>query len=542
LLLVALAWLTTESRADSFASCPGDKPSRDFGGLCYEPCKPGFVGVGPVCHRVKELRDGSCGDGEEKDGALCYPKCKAGYKGVGPVCWQSCLGGFRDDGAFCAKPSSYGRGAGYPWKFGDKLGSLSAAKKRCKKAHEQGCEKEGAIYYPKCKQGFSAVGCCTCSPKCEGGMQDIGVSCAKQSYGRTAGTDPESYGRGVGVPLTSCSTSDISRSVGNDHTKTPFFLVLASDPQLSWYSGSGSGCSGCALPLGECQDQACRFRNAFKTNDHQLAAINAITSLTWPAAAAKVPPPRGVILNGDLTSYGQPEEWDWFMSYYVKRLKWPGYYGLGNHDYANNVGDCKGETIDGNWCAKNSIQWMRSTVSCGRSTPFPAGRVTGYHDKSMSYAWDIGPYHFVQLQNYPLFPTDEKHPDKPTTSGVPGIGSSFTWLAEDVKKATAAGQHIIINMHDFGEHMKQDNDQFATAIMDSNVRAIFAGHIHHDLGEVSSISVGTRSVKVFRTGSSVYQRFLLVEFADGLLRVGKIDSSDGVPKLLGAHPVQEVRF
>jgi hypothetical protein len=37
-------------------------------------------------------------------------------------------------------------------------------------------------------------------------------------------------------------------------------------------------------------------------------------------------------------------------------------------------------------------------------------------------------------------------------------------------------------------------------------------------------------------------RFLLVEFADGLLRVGKIDSSDGVPKLLGAHPVQEVRF
>ena len=28
-----------------------------------------------------------CKDGKEKDGALCFDQCKEGYSGVGPVCW-----------------------------------------------------------------------------------------------------------------------------------------------------------------------------------------------------------------------------------------------------------------------------------------------------------------------------------------------------------------------------------------------------------------------------------------------------------------------
>jgi len=131
--------------------------------------------------------DPKCEPKWEKDGALCYPKCKEGYKGVGPVCWQSCAAGFRDDGAHCAKPEPYGRGAGYPWKAGDKPFSLDDARKRCNKDHPQGCEKHGAIIYPKCREGFHATGCCVCSPNCPQGQTDIGVSCAKKSYGRGAG-------------------------------------------------------------------------------------------------------------------------------------------------------------------------------------------------------------------------------------------------------------------------------------------------------------------------------------------------------------------
>lgn len=129
----------------------------------------------------------SCHSGTEKDGLLCYPKCKSGFFGVGPVCWQKCPSGFRDDGGHCAKPGSYGRGFGYPWKFGDGL-NLNGAKRRCEAANRQGCQKSGEIMYPKCKKGFKPFGCCVCSPICPSGMLDIGVSCQKQSYGRTAGT------------------------------------------------------------------------------------------------------------------------------------------------------------------------------------------------------------------------------------------------------------------------------------------------------------------------------------------------------------------
>jgi hypothetical protein len=43
---------------------------------------------------------------ESDGGLLCYPKCKPGYTGHAFLCWQDgCPTGFRDDGAFCAKPA-----------------------------------------------------------------------------------------------------------------------------------------------------------------------------------------------------------------------------------------------------------------------------------------------------------------------------------------------------------------------------------------------------------------------------------------------------
>jgi hypothetical protein len=131
-----------------------------------------------------------CSTDYEKDAGLCYKKCPAGYKGVGPVCWQSCPDGWRDDGGFCAKPEPYGRGGGYPWKFGDSLDD-SGMRSRCESDHGAGnCEKDGAIYYPKCKANFHKVGCCICSPDCPSGMPDIGVSCTKNTSTRGAGTVP----------------------------------------------------------------------------------------------------------------------------------------------------------------------------------------------------------------------------------------------------------------------------------------------------------------------------------------------------------------
>jgi hypothetical protein len=77
----------------------------------------------------------------------------------------------RDDGAFCAKGKEYGRGAG------------KMNKKNC----GSNCEKNAGLWYKPCREGYKNFGCCICSPKCPSGMTDIGVSCAKASYGRTAG-------------------------------------------------------------------------------------------------------------------------------------------------------------------------------------------------------------------------------------------------------------------------------------------------------------------------------------------------------------------
>ena len=130
----------------------------------------------------------TCNNGTQKDGLLCYPTCRAGFTGTGPVCWQNCPAGYTNTGADCLKPGPYGRGSGYPWKFGDALND-NGMTQRCEADHGRGnCEKNGAMMYPRCRAGFHNVGCCTCSPDCPAGMPDVGVSCQKQSYGRTAGT------------------------------------------------------------------------------------------------------------------------------------------------------------------------------------------------------------------------------------------------------------------------------------------------------------------------------------------------------------------
>lgn len=62
----------------------------------------------------------TCPAGKEKIGLLCYSKCPAGFSRFGFDCHQNCPSGFSDQGLFC-RLLEYGRGAGYPWKFGDGL-------------------------------------------------------------------------------------------------------------------------------------------------------------------------------------------------------------------------------------------------------------------------------------------------------------------------------------------------------------------------------------------------------------------------------------
>lgn len=126
----------------------------------------------------------ACKPGYDRIGLLCYKKCGKNMKRFGFDCHSVCPKGFRNDGLFCRK-AEYGRGAGFPWKFGDGLND-KGMKKRCEAKHGRGkCEKNGAIFYPKCKSGYKNVGCCICRPnrpncKALGLKNGIDLSCAKK--------------------------------------------------------------------------------------------------------------------------------------------------------------------------------------------------------------------------------------------------------------------------------------------------------------------------------------------------------------------------
>ncbi|MEM1009539.1 MAG: hypothetical protein AAGJ35_11090, partial [Myxococcota bacterium] len=178
--------------------------------------------------------------GRQKNGALCYPWCRKGYVGVGPVCWRSCPPNFTDTGAHCLKPAPYGRGAGYPWKFGDGFNDRGMFR-RCERRHGRGrCEKHGLIVYPKCKAGFHPVGCCICSPNCPRG-RDIGVSCEKPSYGR-----------GVGVPMSCRAHEEQGGALCYPRCRKGFYGVGPVCWQSCPSTQPANCAAGCAVHAGQC--------------------------------------------------------------------------------------------------------------------------------------------------------------------------------------------------------------------------------------------------------------------------------------------------
>lgn len=168
LSLTVLLWLSPASaRLDAQTPSPTD--------FCWQTTYGRGVGEVPE----------SCASGQERIGLLCYDQCPAGTKRAGLDCHSECPEGFRDDGLFC-RMAEYGRGAGYPWKIGDPALNYDHARARCEQDHGAGnCEQDGLIWYPRCRPGYTAVGCCICrpaAPNCAalGLNAGIDLSCAKR--------------------------------------------------------------------------------------------------------------------------------------------------------------------------------------------------------------------------------------------------------------------------------------------------------------------------------------------------------------------------
>ncbi|ETV64789.1 hypothetical protein H257_18388 [Aphanomyces astaci] len=122
-----------------------------------------------ACLRARRSLDGEepqlCDADQDYLGSSCYDKCPSGTTRVGYGCVSNCPPEFTDKGRTCLKKGEYSRGVGYPWKFGDTFFDSTGMFQRCENDYGEGnCEWYGAVVYPKCSPGFTAVECCDCHP------------------------------------------------------------------------------------------------------------------------------------------------------------------------------------------------------------------------------------------------------------------------------------------------------------------------------------------------------------------------------------------
>eukprot|EP00927_Polykrikos_kofoidii_P064389 TRINITY_DN5957_c0_g4_i1.p1 TRINITY_DN5957_c0_g4~~TRINITY_DN5957_c0_g4_i1.p1 ORF type:complete len:555 (+),score=62.70 TRINITY_DN5957_c0_g4_i1:64-1665(+) len=123
----------------------------------------------------------TCARGFGKHGSLCFEQCPPGSERTwasGFSCMTKCPKGWSDEAWHC-RNGEYTRGVGYSYWNRD----------ACPRENPHGCEWHGSTYYPKCKSGYEAVGCCICRPmsfKCK----DFGdfayqtdISCGKSVRG-----------------------------------------------------------------------------------------------------------------------------------------------------------------------------------------------------------------------------------------------------------------------------------------------------------------------------------------------------------------------
>jgi len=299
-------------------------------------------------------------------------------------------------------------------------------------------------------------------------------------------------------------------------------MVFASDPQYPWTEKSDSGEPESAADFEE--------RSKWLV-DSQFASIADFRRKH--GTPSQVP----LMINGDMTAFGH----GWQRSYINSALK--NYfgddylYGLGNHDYQNNVDDCFS-----NSCAAGSIVEFKEH-HLGKvdeiDLDITGGALGRLYLGSLAYSKNIGEVHMVQLNNEPTYRARISHALNPTTFE---ITSSLDWLEKDLHTAWVQGYAIIIiNMHkpsDMQGGWEQEK-RFRDMIARYEVTAIFAGHYHSDGGDTYSLN----GVPMFISGSASQETYLIASFSEDRkqLRVDLVESNDWQNRqLVRTVPVKSV--
>lgn len=292
--------------------------------------------------------------------------------------------------------------------------------------------------------------------------------------------------------------------VENDGSTSNFSMVTISDPQLFWTENYLDDDLNEALSI--------------KFNNFTVDVVNDIVRSTPDANW------QGIIVNGDLTAFGHGNELQAYEDF-INQFSLPIYPGLGNHDYANNVDNC-----GDNGCATDMVRYLIDQVK--NQVPYSTLKRFDYVRQnhpgpgedvfkgSMSYSWNVGKVHFVQLNNYPEYKASWESSNGDNGS-IMRIKDSMKWLRDDLSRAIHedGAETIILNMHDYGDHWApSNNSEFRDILANYPVTAIFAGHTHETSG--ASIS----GVPVYRTGASHKAEFTLLNFSNEQMHVTVYDA------------------
>ena len=281
------------------------------------------------------------------------------------------------------------------------------------------------------------------------------------------------------------------RSAAQNH----FYVIFSSDPQYPW--------------SGTKKDEAEKIKDSKAEISAQYKSMTKL-ALDMDTCNPRIEV-KSVIVNGDLTAFGHGSELSEYKNLLAQNLHLPSYLGLGNHDYANNVNDC-----ENNGCASQMVQYMYGLIKDMKDVNYDFSESSYYqfpelrtdYTGSLSYSYNIGKIHFVQLQNYPTYRNHWNHWNTgKARRDFYSITSSMQWLKNDLAIARNNGNIIIVNMHDYGDHFKNDTE-FTRIITTYGVSAVFSGHIHSSCGYVGNIG----SIPHFRSGSSTYFDYLLAKF------------------------------
>jgi cytolysin (calcineurin-like family phosphatase) len=279
----------------------------------------------------------------------------------------------------------------------------------------------------------------------------------------------------------------------------PAHLVFTSDPQYPWSESSDDG-----QPETDAKRDA-RSKWLIETQYADVADFRKNFG-----GASRVP----VMINGDITAYGHDWQRSVVMPILDAKLERTYDYGLGNHDYENNVDDCFL-----NRCAAASVEAIKERY-WGKVDSMDFGvRVLGNTDVyygSLAFAKTFGDLLLVQLHNEPTYTAT-------FSTGVPWISAkefeindSLDWLEGILRKAREQGRIIILSMHKPRDWAgdEQQLERFRSMVERYRVTAVFAGHYHEYSGRYWSASEQFGTVPVFLSGSASQQTYLIASFSE----------------------------